>query len=53
MLVSCVVSKCLEQTVGTKQAEQMDRKLKNGLMNKMEHQQRTYSQSAPGVCLRT
>jgi|EP01049_Picozoa_sp_SAG25_P005240 hypothetical protein len=32
-----------EQSHGQKQMEAMDKKLKNGLMNKMEHQQRTYA----------
>merc|ERR1712070_731248 len=38
-----------EQNVGTKQAEKIDRKLKHGLMNKMEHQQRTYAQFVDSV----
>lgn len=38
-----------EQTHGQKQMEQVDRKLKNGLMNKMEHQQRTYASFVESV----
>jgi hypothetical protein len=38
-----------EQSHGQKQMEQVDRKLKNGLMNKMEHQQRTYASFVESV----
>ena len=38
-----------EQSHGQKQMEQVDRKLKNGLMNKMEHQQRPYASFVESV----